>query len=88
MLVLLRRPACPFPRGSHRYSCSRVLGAFLCPDSVFALPRVCPVAAFVTPIGPHHSLLRFDIFLSNAIIEKSVLFFVMAIQYFYRVAVP
>lgn len=88
MLVLLHRPACPFPRGGHRDSCSRVLGAFLCPDSVFALPRVRLVAAFVTPIGPHHSLLRFNFFLSNAITEKSVLFFVMAIQYFYCVAVP
>lgn len=57
-------------------------------DGVFALPRVHLVAAFVTPIGLHYSLLQSDFFLSNAIIEKSVLFFEMAIQYFYCVAVP
>lgn len=87
MLVLLCRSARPFPRGvtgtaqgSLELSCVH--------DGVFALSRVRLVAAFVTPIGPHYSLLRFDFFLSNAIIEKSVLFFVMAIQYFYCVAVP
>lgn len=88
MLVLLCRPARPFPRGVTGTAAQGSLELSCVHDGVFALPRVRLVAAFVTPIGLHYSLLRFDFFLSNAIIEKSVLFFVMAIQYFYCVAVP